>query len=164
MRESRLMPAVILAGAGFLWYVASNFRGGVGRYEVLGPSFFPKLLLAGLVVVTVLDLARTFVGKGKKAAEGDAPRPKPFHWPDFLLAFAITIAFVGSLSLIGFLPATILFQFAVLWVVFRQRSWIVTLGTPLLLTAMFFVIFSVIMNVPLPRGAGIFYTFSRLIY
>jgi len=164
MRSDRLMPAAVLAGAGFLWYVASNFRGGVGRYEVLGPSFFPKLLLAGLVVVTVLDLARTFVARRTAVAEGGSAKPKPFHWPDFLVAFAITIAFVASLPLIGFLPATLLFQFAVLWVVFRQRSWIVTLGAPIVLTSIFFLIFSEIMNVPLPRGAGIFYTFSRLIY
>jgi hypothetical protein len=144
--------------------VASSFRGGVGRYEVLGPSFFPKILLAGLVLVTMLDIGLSLAKRWRHGAHGQSAANGRLYWNDLLLSFVITIAFVASLRYIGFLPAAILFQLAMLSVVFRQRSWKVLIGAPIFLTALFLVIFSLIMGVPLPRGSGIFYTFSRLIY
>lgn len=164
MNPRWLVPAALLAGSVYLWFVASNFRGGIGRYEVLGPSFFPKLLLAGLVVVAIVDLGLTVGKKWKHVGYGQFAETKLFYWKDLLLAFAVTIAYVALLRYLGFLPATLLFQFGMLLTVFRHKSWKVVIGVPVFLTALFFVIFSVVMGAPLPRGSGIFYEVSRLIY
>lgn len=163
MNYARLLPAVFLGGAVYLWFVASNFRSGMGQYQVLGPSFFPKLLLAGLIAVTVVELAVSLRGARRPGAAIERPAERPYDFKNLALTLAVTVGYVGGLRFIGFLPATFLFQLAMLALVFRQRP-AVAFGVPVVLTALFFGIFSFVMGVPLPRGSGVFYTLSRFIY
>lgn len=158
-----LVPAGLIGGAVYLWHVASHFRGGVGRYEVLGPSFFPKLLLAALVLVCLLqlggELARMLRARQRVAGEAAA-----VYWRDLALALGITVAYTASLGTLGFLVATPLFQVLLLAVVFRVTDWRLLLGVPAALVTLFTLIFVVAMNVPLPRGRWPFAELSRFVY
>lgn len=163
MRSAWIVPAGLVGGALYLWHVAGDFRGGVGRYEVLGPSFFPKLLLAALVIVCLLQLGGELI-RVVRTRRMTANGATVIHWGDLALALGITIAYVASLKTLGFLVATPLFQVLLLAMVFRVTDWRLLLGVPVVLVMLFTLIFVVAMNVPLPRGRWLFAELSRLVY
>lgn len=163
MRSGWIVPAGLVGGALYLWHVAGHFRGGVGRYEVLGPAFFPKLLLAALVIVCLLQLGGELI-RLVRTRRMTANGATIIHWGDLALALGITIAYVASLKTLGFLVATPLFQVLLLAMVFRVTDWRLLLGVPVTLVALFTLIFVVAMNVPLPRGRWLFAEVSRLVY
>lgn len=168
MRYAVLVPASFFAAAIYLWFVASSFRGGVGRYELIGPSFFPKILLIAIIALTAVEVIRILVARQRGAAAAGSGAPegaKAGFFPlDLALAVGITIGYVVALHWIGFILSTIAFQALLLFTVFRQRRWRIALGVPIVLTTVFFVIFIELMSVPLPRGTGIFHQLNRLIY
>jgi hypothetical protein len=172
MRHRLLVPATLVAVSALLWLVASNFRRGVGQYDVLGPSFFPKLILLGLAVVSLCDLllsgrgvVRDVVAEPDGQAQDNGLRGSgSFYWTDLLLAAGMTIGYVLLLPHLGFLVGTLLFQFALLFGVFRERRVSVVLGGPLALTLLFLLIFGVGMDIALPHGRGIFLSLSRFLY
>lgn len=161
MRRELLVPFALLAAAVYLWVVASNFRGGVGRYEVLGPSFFPKLLLGALVVVCIMQLSQVLL-RPRRIDSG--VRATKIHWRLLITALAITLAYVASLETLGFLAATPIFQVLLLVFVFKIRDWRRLVSVPAGLTVLFAFIFIGLMNVPLPRGRWVIGELSRLIY
>jgi hypothetical protein len=177
MRHRLLVPATLLAVSALLWLVASNFRRGVGQYDVLGPSFFPKLILFGLAVVSLCDLVLSARQRVHAAAGGVVAESRDgkvvdhglrergsFCWTDLLLAAGITIGYVLLLPHLGFLVGTLLFQFALLFGVFRERRASVVLGGPFALTLLFLLIFGIGMDIALPHGRGIFLGLSRFLY
>lgn len=158
-----LVPASFLCAAIFLWTVVGGFKGGVGRYELIGPAFFPKILLVAIVALTLVEIARVLLAR-RRAGGPAAGTDVRFHPLDLGLAVAITVGYVAALHALGFLPATFVFQALLLAVIFRERRWPALLGVPLALTSLFFVIFILLMGVPLPRGMGVFLDFSKLLY
>ena len=162
MRVRILVPASFFVAAVFLWTVVGGFKGGIARYELIGPAFFPKILLLGIIALTAAEIVRVFIsGRGGGVEVETGVR---FYPLDLALAVAITVAYVAALHLLGFLPATYVFQAVLLAVIFRERRWHMILGIPLVLTSLFFVIFIALMGVPLPRGTGVFLEFSKLLY
>lgn len=155
-----LVPGCLVALTLWLWVVAGQFRGGVGRYEVLGPSFFPKILLAALATIALLQIARSVITGFGERAEGE-PR---IHWRDLAIALGLTAAYAAMLGFVGFLLSTLLFQALLLTLVFGYRRPALVLGVPVGLTALYGGIFLGLMNVPLPRGRWLFAEFSRLFY
>lgn len=155
-----IIPGCLVAITVWLWVVAGQFRGGVGRYEVLGPSFFPKLLLVALALMALLQIVRAIAFGGERTeAEHSA-----VHWGDLAAAIGITLAYAALLGFVGFLISTVIFQLLLLGIVFRYRRPAVLVGVPLGLTALYGSIFLGLMNVPLPRGRWLFAEFSRLFY
>ena len=173
MRYAFLVPVSFFAAAVCLWFVASSFRGGVGRYELIGPSFFPKIILLALIALTAMEVVRTLAARRREPAtsatttteapDGDGAKARFFPF-DLMLAVAITVGYVAALHWVGFILSTVAFQSLLLFAVFRQRRWRIVLGVPVVLTTVFFVIFIELMSVPLPRGHGVFHQLNRLIY
>jgi hypothetical protein len=155
-----LIPGCLVAVTVWLWIVAGQFQGGVGRYEVLGPAFFPKVLLGALGLVALLQIGREIAFGGSRAEA----EPPTIQWRDLASAIGITLAYAAILGHAGFLLSTVLFQMALLTVVFGYRRPAIVVGVPLGLTALYGAIFLGLMNVPLPRGRWLFADFSRLFY
>ena len=169
VRYRVLVPASFFAASVYLWFVASAFRGGVGRYELIGPSFFPKILLIAIIVLTAVEVLRALAAARRGTATrapklGDGETKAAFFPLDLALAVAITVGYVAALHWIGFILSTLAFQSLLLAAVFRQRRWRVVIGVPVVLTTVFFIVFIELMSVPLPRGYGIFHQLNKLIY
>jgi len=162
LRFRILVPVFFFSASVWLWFVASAFRGGVGRYELIGPNFFPKILLVGIMGAAAAEVLREFLTFSDDRSIDDK-RPR-FYPIDLASALGITIAYVVGLHVIGFLLATLVFQALMLIAVFRLRRWRLVLGAPVVLTTLFYVIFIELMNVPLPRGQGVFRELSRMLY
>jgi hypothetical protein len=155
-----IIPGCLVAATVWLWILAGQFRGGVGRYEVLGPSFFPKLLLGALALVALLQIGRAIISGGGTAE----PERSTIHWADLAAAVGITSAYAAVLGFAGFLISTVVFQVLLLTLVFRYRTAAIVVGVPVGLTALYGGIFLGLMNVPLPRGRWFFAEFSSLFY
>ncbi len=158
-----LVPALFFAASVYLWFVASAFRGGVGRYELIGPSFFPKILLVAMMALTAMEVLRGLAA-ARVAKPGDGETKAAFFPLDLALSVAITVGYVVALHWVGFILSTLAFQSLLLAAVFHQRRWRITIGVPVVLTTVFFIVFIELMSVPLPRGYGIFHQLNKLIY
>lgn len=156
--------AGVVLGAGYLWFLATQIQASQARYQLYGPSFFPRVVLVLFIGLAVLQLIRGFVRAGRQGQQAASPTAQRWHWMDLLAACLLVCGFAVMLKLTGFLPATFLFQVAILALVFRQRSPKLVIGVPLLLTTIYFVLFVRLMQMPLPQGQGIFREFSRIVY
>jgi putative tricarboxylic transport membrane protein len=154
-------PIGVIAGSLYLWYLTLGFKTMYAQSETFGPAFFPRFILGGLVLVSVLQLIRLAAARARTAA-GEAS--DPLHWPDLLALLGLSLGYVVLMKTTGFLPATFLFQGAVLSIIFRQRNLKLLLGVPAVLTAIYFFIFVRVLQMPLPQGYGWFREFSRLVY
>lgn len=154
-------PLGVIAGSLYLWYLTLGFRTAYAQSETFGPSFFPQLVLAGLILVSVLQIVRLALAREQPVAERTA---EPFHWGDLIAAVAISAAYVALMKATGFLPSTFLFQTVLLFVIFRQRSLKILLGVPAILTTIYFLIFVRALEMPLPQGHGWFREFSQIVY
>lgn len=156
-----VFPLCMAGLSAYLWTVADAFRGGSARYEMIGPSFFPKLILGiSLLICAIIGGQAFWAGRFENTP---APLAK-LRWGRLLAAATITFIYAVSLSHFGFLLATVAFQVMLLGIVFQLRRPSILILAPLLLTGILIVIFAIFMKVPLPRGIGAFSVFSRMFY
>jgi putative tricarboxylic transport membrane protein len=145
----------LLVGATYLWFVADGFQ-RFPRYKGIDMDFWPKILFAIIVVLAVALIwqnianirARLAAGKTETAGE-------PFNWAK-LGASAL-------LQTVGFMIATVVFLFlAIRLIGYANRL----LGTiyPFAFTALVTLAFVKVLELPLPRGMGLFESLSRMFY
>ncbi|MCF3936157.1 tripartite tricarboxylate transporter TctB family protein [Acuticoccus sp. M5D2P5] len=160
------LPGLTLLGCVYLWGVTGDFRAVSGRYEAIGPEFFPRLLIGALAIMCLVQIARSLLRPAETTAEeADAAAASgSVDWRNLVTALAITGLYAASLHTVGFLIATPLFQAALLGIVFKTRRLVTLVLVPLLFTAAIAALFIGAMNAPLPRGRWLFGTFSRLFY
>lgn len=168
---ARLKPALpyvlLAAAAGYLYYVAAHFDYH-RREGVLGPDFWPKLVLV-LVIVTCLYEAgkRLFPGaRGQEVggvleelveestrAHGDAPPAVPLeHHPWLLVAgMGLSVLYVAVIQTLGFFSATVPY-IALFIALGGYRRWGVVAAVSLIGTLVLMFFFMKIVYVSLPIG------------
>lgn len=103
---------------------------------------------------------------GEDAPAGDAAaedQPTRSYIAKTVAAAAILAGYIYLLSWIGFIPATALFTVAFLLLAGERRWWLLTLY-PIVASAVVLLVFTQLLSVALPRGTGIFLTFSTYLY
>lgn len=167
MSRSWKFPVGLILVSTYLTYESFSITSPIIQAKTVGPAFFPRVALAGLIVVGALLLAQALFARQAVTTpsidhEGaDAPS---LYWWDFVNTLFLGGLYVGGMRIVGFIPATILFQSVMLFVVFRQRSRKVIIGAPFILTFLYFFVFIRFLGMPLPQGYGIFRNFSQSVY
>ena len=177
-RLGRIAPYALVAAAGmFLLYTAINID-YQHRTGTLGPDFWPKLILALLLIVCVcrilyILLAETpdatgggvleqIAGNSGTADDEEPGLPAASH-PGLLLAgMATTVGYVALVATTGFALTTAVYLAAFLYIGGYRRHRIIaalSIGGALLL--MF--IFMKLVYVSLPLGSGPFAQFTILL-
>lgn len=119
-----------------------------------GPAFYPRvvlLVLAGLAVWLLVEAWTRGPDAAPPAPKAVAPAP---DYRRVMLGFAIFLAYVVGLSILGFLAATFLFVLGMGWAIGPRRTaelpklLALALGT----TAATFLLFEKYLHVFLPRG------------
>ena len=159
-----ILTGLIVLASIFLLVVTGSFPVYQSK-GLAGPALWPRIILImliflGLIVLTGLirKMARKDPSSGGKAEESqERVLPRVF------VVMAFCILYTLFMKTFGFLLLSLLFQILVLWVmgVRKPRSLIVG---PVLLTAALYGLFIRILHNPLPRGIGIFYDISRMLY
>lgn len=167
----RQMTPYVLAGVVgmFLFYTATQIEFH-RRTGVLGPDFWPKLILVLLVVVCVYEIVRIALAKNldegtagvlEDIAQGVETLPGPDISPPqnqplrLLAGMAATLAYVALVATTGFFLTTAVYIAAFLLIGgYRKTKVIVTMSVGGALLLMF--IFMKLVYVSLPIGSGLF--------
>src|SRR5262245_2328095 len=142
----RTVPLVLLVVAGVYLALAAKLPfGGVARP---GAGFYPVLVAVFAVVVAVAATASAFRGGAREAT--DAPELDAAARRRVLMSAAALAAFCFALPWIGYPVAA----FAFVTVVQRSLGgrWSTALLTGALSAAGSYLLFAVLLDVPLPRG------------
>lgn len=161
-----LLTFLILVVAIFLLVMSTKFP-VLRAYDKLGPAFWPRIVLVGLIILNGMWLAKLILTQGQdlkanlsKIALGNSQERNILR---LLLVIAICLMYTFLIPILGFLLLTPIFQLLVL-LAMGTRKWTTLTITPLLLTAVLFGIFISILHIPLPRGIGVFNVLSRMLY
>ncbi|MBX3650536.1 MAG: tripartite tricarboxylate transporter TctB family protein [Burkholderiales bacterium] len=174
----RLAPYVLVGCAGlYLLYVATQFEFH-RRAGTLGPDFWPKLILALLLIVCTCEILRIIFAKNPDSEIGsvleditrgadvdsgaESAEPPSSHPWRLLAGMAATLAYVALVGSTGFVLTTAAYLAAFLLIGgYRKTKVIVmmSIGGPLLL--MF--VFMKLVYISLPLGSGPFAQFSILL-
>lgn len=143
---------VVFFGSLALYIVATRFP-ELGGYESLGPDFWPRWVLGGLVVLGLL-----LVGQGleRKRTGADVHLWKDTKNPRRLLTgIALLLGYLALINVLGFTLATLLFLVLLIYVLGGRHVTALAVA-PVVVTAAILLIFGRILFVPLPRGIGVF--------
>lgn len=159
-----IINGVTFAVACLLFYVATTFP-QLRFADRVGPAFWPKTILFTVIVLSgSLLLKNVIVGLRREelnqrevsAQEGEGTKR-------LIVAIGLSIIYGFSVPYGGFLFSIFLFQ-ALFLLILKVKKVFVLVLFPLSLTLTLYIIFIKVLYIPLPRGAGIFLTFSRLFY
>ncbi len=117
-----------------------------------GPSLFPRILGAGLIVCGAVLMWNGLASRRAGAPWVDiAPWARqPRRLASFLLVIALLLLYIFAAETVGFIPLALLFLGALfLW--FGVRPWIAAV-TALTGTLIIYWFFASLLRVPLPRG------------
>lgn len=154
--------AALIVGAAYLFHDSASFA-AAGKAGNLGPDFWPKAVLALLMLVCFLEIGRQalFAAPAREAARPDpaaapqesAEEPR-YGW---LLAggMILTVLYVPGIEYLGFFIATIVYL-AAFMLVGRYRRMRVVAATSILGSLAFVYVFMKIVYVSLPLGMGPF--------
>ena len=151
MRANDILTGFVLIAAASLMIVLTlGFPPFPGQQY--GPSLFPRLLGAGLILCGVV-----LVTRGMAERRTGAPwvvfapwTAEPARLVSFLLVIGSTLLYILAADVIGFLPLAFLILCALfLW--FKARP---VIAVPVALVAAWVIhwFFATLMRVPLPRG------------
>jgi len=159
-----IINGVTFAVACMLFYVATTFP-QLKFADRVGPAFWPKTILFTVIVLSgSLLLKNVIVGlRRERFDQGEVPVQGEEGTKRLIVAIVLSIIYGFCVPYGGFLFSIYLFQVLFLLILKVKKVRVLVLF-PLSLTATLYIIFIKVLYIPLPRGAGIFLTFSRLFY
>jgi hypothetical protein len=121
---------IFTAAAALLWHSLAEHYRRPGVEWKMSPSLFPVLVSAALLILAAAlcleGLAQ--IRREKEAPpRGEAPLCAQGKQKPVLLTLVLSAAYYGLLRLIGFIPATVLFLGALLYLLGERRHWLVAL-------------------------------------
>ena len=84
MARSMAAPGVIIVICLFLFWQTASMRSAYAADELFGPAFFPRVVLGGLLVVSVMQMVQQLARRAAAAEETPPPMDAA--------AFAVTLA------------------------------------------------------------------------
>lgn len=128
-----------------VWALAQSARLPMGSWTQPGPAVFPFILSLLLTFVAIALLVSS--GAGKKMAWRDVASGQVTTWT----IIALTGLFIVGFDRLGFVPASALYLFVLLYAVSRFRMGTAA-GLSAGITAAGWVLFVKILNLQLPMG------------
>jgi hypothetical protein len=155
-RRDAVIYLFILAACAVLWLSVSRLP-ELPQYRRVGPGLWAQILLLAIACLAAGGLVAA-----ARAWRAIAALPSPVlgSAPLQLLAvIAVSLLYPFTMDLTGFLVATLLFQFLLLWLLRIRRPGHMLFASGLNV-ALLYVIFIWALHLPLPRGSGVFRTLS----
>ena len=112
-----------------------------------GPAFFPWLITAGLLVLSVALLTRSLTVDGYESPQASSDR-LAYRRVLFLIWFSV---YLVMLPYAGFLPASVPFFIGLMWLYGERRRLALTLAT-IIIPACLFYLFRLGFQILLPAG------------
>ena len=134
----------IMLGAYVTWY--SMFKLKVGTISRPGSGFFTLICGLGILVLSLIWLL-----SGLKKQEDKGAMWEKGQWLSPLLAIVVTFAYAFLMEPLGYIISTAVF--IILWQVIVSRARRITIIVFTIIgTAVMYLLFEVLLSVPLPNG------------
>lgn len=148
MRKVNIISSIIgLLLCAYIWISSAAFP--TDAVMKIGPDFFPRLMATGLAVASIALLIHTFWTNVTGAAEMISFKDPGIQRA--LICFVAAIIYVLLMTVLGFIPSTIIFMMFMMYKL-QFRAWLkmflVSLGTAL---AVQFA-FQGMLDIQLPMG------------
>ena len=170
-RFARTLPYALLGAlAAYLYYAATQID-FYHREGVLGPDFWPKLVLALILVTCAFQVLKHLFFASREVAgvfdelveapdaagaEGAPPEAAAPHRPFLLIAgVGLTTLYVWIIQTVGFFVATVPYLFAFI-AIGGYRRWAVNAAVSAVGTLVLMFFFMKVVYVSLPLGRGPF--------
>lgn len=151
-----------------VFFLIINFTSPVRSSSIIGANSWANIILTFMLVLGVLQIIKTIRQLRDKSTDQDTEvfdnkekrtLQSRNHW--YILGALILYAFL--LPYLGFIVVTTILVFFMAWILgMSKKSQILT--TSVLSNAAFILIFAHLLNIPLPKGVGIFSVLSSLLY
>jgi putative tricarboxylic transport membrane protein len=168
-KKDYLFYSIVIALASFFLMSTSQIH-SANNTTVLGPKTWPYIVLILMLVLAIMGVIKTFITSKKVAgeqavetSEAEEPEKRIFNIPMSLVSILSIILYAVGLYFLGFIISSILFLY-LLTQVLGSKKQLFTILFSVIMTAFFVGLFSILLEVPLPRGIGIFRAFSILFY
>jgi putative tricarboxylic transport membrane protein len=134
-------------------YIAiHSYRLGLGHLHQPGPGFIFFLTALLLIILSAIELARTFIGKPKTYKEKkEVPIWIGLRWQKILLVLGGASAYVYFFNVAGFFLSTFLLM-VFLFKGVEPTKWWIAIVSSLITTVLSYGIFKVWLEVPFPAG------------
>lgn len=170
MIKDYILPAAAIVIAGIFYLLSGQIPASRSTISV-GPTFWPKTIVVFMIILSMVMIARTVIGKKREAAaEGtveknsqEAPEVKEVYPQNLWISFLLLMAYAYLMNVIGFVLATLLYLAISAWIMGTRRI-AVLVPVVLVLTAALVWLFPKVLLVPLPRGIGFFRNITLLFY
>lgn len=153
--SDKLGSVLLLGFSTVLFVYTGQLQAGRTPEHDPGPAFFPRLILAGIAILAVIQLAQSIRDGEQRRHEIPVSTAK-----SVVTVAAALLVYVALLPLLGFLLSSMLFLAGLLRYSGETNPWIIggiSVGLPVVL----FAVFAGIFNVPLPENE--FVPISRLL-
>ena len=164
MARGSIGPVLILvAGAGL--FVAAGRLPVVPVPGQLGPDFWPRVVLAGLMASSILKLLerRAAGQQTPDAAIAEPEASSPISLPKLAAGIALLVGYPALTPVIGYALTNFFFLLAFMWLAGLRRP-VALLLTGALGTVALLYIFARAVYLPLPKGAGPMEDFTIFVY
>jgi hypothetical protein len=148
MKKRDLASSIIWMALGGL-FEAGALQQGLMRRGVPGPGFLPLIGGLALIFVSLFVLVPALKGKEKGESGGFFPEPDSFR--RLLFALGALFAFGIAMEYVGFLLTTFLFMLSMGRLI-EPKGWSTILLLALLTAVLSHLLFSVFLEVQLPKG------------
>ena len=148
-RDRDVKSSLFWALIGILFCIG-GFHYGIRRSGIPGPGFLPFVTGIILVALSLILLISRFLDRGGRAGPKEEPMPGGLALSRILKVLGALCLYVLILEPLGFILTTFLFMIVLLRL--EPRKWMFILLVSIGATAFFFVLFKVLLRVPLPSG------------
>ena len=157
---------VILIAIIFLWN--TNDIKTLNSSFIIGPKDWPYILIGGLLLCSFYGIAKTYVISLRNKQAGNENEKKTIDLKAIInskgfLVTTVVFIYILLLNYIGFIISSIIFLMAI-FLVLGGKKILNSLIFSVITTAVFIILFSVLLGTTLPRGVGIFKSLSYFIY
>ncbi len=153
--KGKLVTIVLLLFSVFMFYEALSIEDG-RQLDPLGAKGFPLIVISIIIIMCMISLIKDW--KTENEEENNKVNK------EFIGVLVSLVVFLLVIEWIGFLLAAIFLSSCILALISKQIKMIQTVAISLGLSIVASFVFGQLLNVPLPRGGGIFEIISRLIY
>jgi len=127
------------------------------------PTLWPRSIIVLLVLACGLLIGKFILEDRKKGAGLTEKTESETRWGMVLKGILVLFLYMFLMSYIGYIISTLAFTLAAM-LMLGNRNKVHLILTPLLTTALVFIIFTHAMYVPLPKGISVFRTFSQFFH
>ena len=147
-----VIPIILIAFSVFLYSNTYTFK--FETYPKAGPQIWPRSLLILLILTSLILIFKLSFA----IVEEEKQKPKTV-WGMMLKGIFILFLYIFSMEYLGYILSTLSFTLLAMLMLGNMKKFQLVI-VPLVSTSLIFLLFNYGMFIPLPKGVGIFRTFS----